>query len=233
MKYKYYLVRMLILLCLVMIPGCSTTNIKAYKGPELPNNKIAKVLISSNVFLVSLDGESYSNKSLKHFFFIDVLPGPHTIKIRPTPKQWGLVTEGMGQSFTIDFTADAGNTYETKFVLFNIKHYPVDRGEKITWQSNAWIQNSTRYNRALKYFNQGQYEKAISESDKSLENSYCPFTHILRGASYHELKKYGQYLTLTKALKSVPSFSGFTKTGGRLTLCWEITVRRYQIIVRP
>ncbi|MCJ7617093.1 MAG: ankyrin repeat domain-containing protein [Desulfobacterales bacterium] len=92
----------------------------------------------------------------------------------------------MGKIFTIDFTADAGNTYQPRFVLYNI-----ERGYKsVSYQSNAWIQNRTRYNRALSYYNQGQYEKAILVCDKSLENSYCPGTHILRACCYHEVEKY-------------------------------------------
>jgi len=187
MKCKFYFVRVLVLLCLVTILGCSATTKRAYKGPELSNDKIARVLISANVNLVSLDGKSYPRGSLQmtNFYFIDILPGAHTIKILPIPQQFGQGNV-TGQVFTIDFTADAGNTYQTMFVLYNIKH-----GHKsVSYQSNAWIQNRTRYNRALSYYNKRKYEKAISVCDKSLDNSYCPFTHILRGCCYHEVKKY-------------------------------------------
>jgi len=202
MKFKFYFVRVLVLLCLVTILGCSATTKKAYKGPKLSNDKIAKLLISANVNLISLDGKSYPREPLQmtNFYFIDILPGAHTIKILPNPQQFGPGNV-RGQVFTIDFIADAGNTYQTRFVLYNIK-----RGHKsVSYESNAWIQNRTRYNRALSYYNQGKYEKAISVCDKSLDNSYCPFTHILRGCCYHEVEKYEKAISdFNESIKSSP-----------------------------
>jgi len=202
MKYKCYFVRVLVLLCLVTILGCSTTIKRAYKGPELSRDKIARILISANVHLVSVDGESYPRSPLqmKTFYFVDVLPGAHTIKILPIPQQFGPGNV-RGQVLTIDFTADANNTYETKFVLYNVKH----AGKNVSYQTNAWIQNRTRYNRALNYFNKGQYEKAISVCDKAIENSYCPFTYILRGCTYHEVEKYEKAISdFNESFKSSP-----------------------------
>ena len=213
MKYKFYFVRVLILICLVTILGCSATTKKAYKGPKLSNDKIAKLLISANVNLISLDGKSYSRKpfQMTNFYFIDILPGAHTIKILPAPQQFGLGNV-RGKVFTIDFTADAGNTYQTRFVLYNIKH----EYKRVTYESNAWIQNITRYNRALSYYNQEQYEKAISVCDKSLDNSYCPFTHILRGCCYHEVGKYEKAISdFNESIKISPELFRVYESKGK------------------
>ncbi|HBO85251.1 MAG TPA: hypothetical protein DD641_09880 [Deltaproteobacteria bacterium] len=204
MRFKAFFVRVLVLLCLVSILGCAATIKRAYKGPELSRDKIARILISANVNLISLDGEAYPREAFQMttFYFIDVLPGAHTIKILPVPQQFGYGNV-RGQVFMIDFTADANNTYETKFVLYNVKH----EYNKVTYQSSAWIQNRTRYNRALNYFNQGQYEKAIAECDKALENSTCPFTYMLRGCSYHEVEKYEKAIAdFDESFKSSPEF---------------------------
>ncbi|MCJ7617092.1 MAG: hypothetical protein MUO43_11210 [Desulfobacterales bacterium] len=49
MKYKFYFVRVLVLLCVVSTLGCAVTTEKAYEGPELSKDKIARVMIYDNV----------------------------------------------------------------------------------------------------------------------------------------------------------------------------------------
>ena len=191
MKRKH-LIKTFTFICIFSIIGCSAAVKKGYQGPKLPDDKIAKVLIPSNIELISIDGESYSayRLSLKAFYYVDILPGKHSIKILTVPSEFGQGNVS-GPTSIINFIAAAGDTSEPKFVTYNI------RRTKFGWlyETNAWIHNKTKYNKALEYSNNRQFEKAIALCNEALKESYCPDTHYLRGYIYFQIGEYNKTIS--------------------------------------
>ncbi|MCD4674507.1 MAG: hypothetical protein K8S18_00735, partial [Desulfobacula sp.] len=148
MKQSAYLIGAFVFLCILSLFGCSHTVKKGYLGHELPNDKVAKILIPSNIYLQLLDGKFYHRPvlSLKTSYYIDILPDSHSITVLPLYSPQGPATVS-GSGTNLDFNAESGNTYEPQFVVYNIHQ----GYKKVSYQTNVWIQNRTKYKNGLYY----------------------------------------------------------------------------------
>ena len=192
MKLVQLLIKLAIIISILCASGCKAVVKKGYSGPELPDEKIAKIYIPATVYLQMLDGQPYFRPELnpKTFYYIKIFPGSHSITMLPiyAPQGHGNVS-GIGTKLV--FNAKAKDMYEPKFLVYNVRQ----EYNKVNYQSKAWVQNSTKYKNALYYFKKGQYKKAISYCNKALEDSFCPDTHALRGSCYTQMGEYDKAIT--------------------------------------
>ena len=59
--------------------GCAST--KQYSGPELPNDKVARIIGEEGIEIFGIDGEKYFIGPRE----IRILPGEHTLLVRYAP----------------------------------------------------------------------------------------------------------------------------------------------------
>ena len=83
--------------------GCAS--VKQYSGPELPNDKVARIIGEEGIEILGIDGE-------KHFTLpreILILPGEHTLLVR-----YYKYGNGRGEPIMIKLNTEAGHVYQIK-----------------------------------------------------------------------------------------------------------------------
>ena len=103
----------------LLLGSCSSAPMQAYSGPALPMEQTALITSGFHTDLISVDGVKVPGTSAA------VLPGPHTVVIRPggdVISPYGYRQDYFFYSLVdgaVNFTAQAGHTYRAEVVISN------------------------------------------------------------------------------------------------------------------
>ena len=100
-RHSIYFITLALLLAYFV--GCAS--VKQYSGPDLPNDKVARIIGVEGIEIFGIDGEKYFIGPRE----IRILPGEHTLLVRYY--EYG---KGRGRPILLKLNTEAGHVYQIK-----------------------------------------------------------------------------------------------------------------------
>lgn len=115
---------------LAVLAACAPTVMKGYPGPVLPDSRIARIETGAYTAIEAVDGLSATSDT------VDVLPGNHTIVVRPLEYQQPASQYWFYSmvAASVNFVAEPGHSYQVH-VEFVVAPGPAaeEKGSGFRW----------------------------------------------------------------------------------------------------